>query len=86
MAPHTVLARPKLPFRLSSHRDRDDPQFLALVLAIQACVFWAVPRKWLPPGLNSGLRALVFRCLDLSERILDESPDVGVLRGCDRRS
>lgn len=62
----------------SSGRDRFDPEFLALVLSIQATVFIAVPRKWLPPGLTNGLRQLTERCVGKSRALLDESGEITV--------
>ena len=62
----------------SAGRDRHDPDFLALVLAIQSTVFIAVPRKWLPPGLTTGLRQLTERCVARSEALLEESDDVSI--------
>jgi hypothetical protein len=60
----------------SSGRDRLDPEFLALVLSIQATVFMAVPRKWLPPGLTNGLRQLTERCICKSRALLDQFGEV----------
>jgi hypothetical protein len=62
----------------SAGRDRHDPEFLALVLAVQSTVFIAVPRKWLPPGLTSGLRQLTERCVAKSEELLEHGEDVSI--------